>query len=425
MKRLAMIMLAATFSVPAVAQHDAHTPAPSEQNGPAKEAAAAVAQSDDDAPQEPSPPEQVVADPHAGHDVSHDVPPQQSADPHAGHDMAPGNPAAAPADPDAGHMMAAPAEPGGSAQEPGSEPDPHAGHAMPPKDAAEPHAGHDMTTAPETSPAADPHAGHDMAGAAAGALSPPAGAPPQEAFSGPEYAADLFYSPAQMAVSRSEMAREHGNLPAYRLTIDQLEARLGDGRDGYGWDAQFWYGRDIDKLWLRSEGGGEFGGSGAEVEFQALWSHAIDPWFDLQLGVRQDLQPGVDRTHLVAGIKGLAPYWFEVGGFAFVSTEGDVTLRFEGEYDLRLTQYLILQPRTELDLALQDIPELRTGSGLSAASIGARLRYELLPSSGPAVLAPYIGVQYERAFGDTADYHRSDGGATEGVSVLLGLRTWF
>lgn len=151
----------------------------------------------------------------------------------------------------------------------------------------------------------------------------------------------------------------------------------------------------------------------------------MDPWFDLQLGVRQDFGSGPDRTHLVAGIQGLAPYWFEVGATAFVSNKGDVSTRFEGEYDLRLTQALIFQPRVEFDLALQDSPEIRVGSGLSTAEIGARLRYEFFPSSGPAVIAPYVGIQYERAFGQTARYYRAAGDDVGGWSVLAGLRTWF
>jgi len=254
---------------------------------------------------------------------------------------------------------------------------------------------------------------------------PPAGPPPAQAFSGPEHGADLFYAEPAMAEAREVLLSEHGDIPAYRILLDQMEVRLEEGRDSYEWDAQAWYGGDIDKLWLKTEGHGEFGGDIESAEVQALWAHAVDPWFDLQLGVRQDIQPGTDRTYLVAGFQGLAPYWFEIEGAAFVSNKGDITLRFEGEYDLRLTQSLIFQPRTELDFALQDVPELDIGSGLSTASIGARLRYELFPSSGPAVIAPYVGIQYERAFGRTADYYRADGEAVGGVSVLIGLRTWF
>ncbi len=205
-----------------------------------------------------------------------------------------------------------------------------------------------------------------------------------------------------------------------KVLIDQLEAKLRNGRDGYAWDAQAWYGGDIDKLWLKTEGEGAFGEAVEGAEVQALWSHAIDPWFDLQLGARHDFRPDPERTHLVVGVQGLAPYWFEVDAAAFVSNKGDVTARLEAEYDLRITQKFILQPRMELDLSLQDVPEIGIGSGLSSGEFGARLRYEIRPE-----FAPYVGLEYERAFGDTADFRRAAGEKAGGLSLLVGLRTWF
>jgi copper resistance protein B len=261
--------------------------------------------------------------------------------------------------------------------------------------------------------------------AAGAAPLPPATPPPPAAFSGPDNAAEAFYRQAQMAEARGDMIREHGGIKTYRFLIDQLEARIGKGRNGYAWDAEAWYGGDINKLWLTTEGEGEFGGSVEAAEVQALWSRAVDPWFDVQLGVRQDFQSGPDRSYLVAGVQGLAPYWFEVEAMAFVSNKGEVSARFEGEYDLRLTRSLIFQPMVEFNLALQDSPEIRVGSGLSTAELGARLRSELFPKAGPASIAPYIGVQYERAIGDTARYYRASGEDAGGWKFLVGLRTWF
>lgn len=223
-----------------------------------------------------------------------------------------------------------------------------------------------------------------------------------------------------MAQAREELRKEHGALTTYKVLVDQLEAKTGSGRDGYSWDGQAWYGGDINKLWLKTEGEGEFGRAPEDAEVQALWSRAIDPWFDLQAGVRYDFRPDPERAYLVLGIQGLAPYWFEVDGAAFVSDRGDASARFEGEYDLRLTQKLILQPRLEFDLALQDVPEIGIGSGLSTAELGARLRYEVRPE-----FAPYVGIEYERAFGDTADFRRTAGEEAGGWSFLVGLRTWF
>jgi copper resistance protein B len=108
-------------------------------------------------------------------------------------------------------------------------------------------------------------------------------------------------------------------MKTYQVLIDQLEAKFRNGRDGYAWDAQASHGGDINKLWLKTEGEGAFGEAVEGAEVQALWSRAIDPWFDLQLGVRHDFRPDPERTHLVVGVQGLAPYWFEVDTAAFVS----------------------------------------------------------------------------------------------------------
>ena len=266
------------------------------------------------------------------------------------------------------------------------------------------------------------HTGHD---AGAAEPLPPLAPPPPEAFGGPAHAQDQVYDPQAAARSREDMRREHGGMSASRFLIDQVELGIRDGRESYAWDGQFWFGGDIDKLWISTEGEGELGGGGEHAEVQLLWSRAVDPWFDLQIGVRHDVRPEPGRTHLVLGVQGLAPYWFELDGALFLSTEGDITARFEAEYDLRLTQHLILQPRAEIDLSLQDVEELGIGAGLSTAELGVRLRYEIRPEAGPAVIAPYVGLQYQRAFGGTGDFRRAGGEDEGGWSLLVGVRTWF
>ena len=256
-----------------------------------------------------------------------------------------------------------------------------------------------------------------MGQAAAG---PPVAPPPAAAFSGPKHAADAFYGEAASARAREQLRDEHGNIVTTKVLIDQLEIGMRNGRDGYAWDAQGWYGGDINKLWIKSEGEGSFGESPEQAEIQALYSRAINPWFNLQGGVRYDLQPNPERAHLVLGIQGLAPYWFEVDGALFLSNKGDLTARFEAEYDQRITQKLILQPRAELNLAAQNVPELGIGAGLSTAEAGLRLRYEIVPE-----FAPYIGVEYERAFGRTRRFLREEGDKAGGWSLLTGVRMWF
>jgi copper resistance protein B len=342
-------------------------------------------------PAVPAEPQVGQADPHAGHD----------ADPHAGHG----------ADPQEGHAA-----------------DPHAGHHHPEPD---PHAGHDHHQEPDPHAAHrhDEHDGHDGPGAEMrNPPRPPIAQPPPDAFGGPAHAADAVFGAETMAPVRDHIRREHGGMPHHMFLIDRAEARFGPHR-GYAWEGHFWWGGDIDKLWLKSKGEGEFDGVIEHAEVQALWSRAIDPWFDLQLGLRHDFRAGPQtshqvaaeqRTHAVLGVRGLAPYWFEVEGMLFLSTKGELTARFEAEYDLRITQRLVLQPSLELDFSLQDIPEIGVGAGLSTTEFGARLRYEIQPN-----LAPYVGLHFERAFGRTADFARQAGGKTEGLSFVAGIRTWF
>lgn len=283
--------------------------------------------------------------------------------------------------------------------------------------AVDPHAGHNMTATPSTTPVADPHAGHNMQPTAP---DPPSAAAPAAALGGPAHAADTVFPPDRMFDARGMLRNEHGSIRTHRVLIDQLEARIQGGRDGYAWDAQAWYGGAINRLWVKTEGEGTFGDSPEQVEVQALLSRTLDPWFNLQAGVRYDFRPDPERGYLVFGIQGLAPYWFEVDGAFFLSEKGDISARFEGEYDLRVTQRLILQPRVDLDFSLQDVPETRIGSGLSSAEVGLRLRYEFVPE-----FAPYVGVHYGRAFGDTSRFRRAAGEDVGGWSLLVGARTWF
>jgi copper resistance protein B len=308
------------------------------------------------------------------------------------------------------------------------QPDPHAGHDMgaaapaAPPATTDPHAGHDMKAMRPAAlaTASDPHAGRQMGGQADSTSEPLKAPPPAAAFEGPRHAADTAFDPSAMAASREQLRAEQGGMRTYKVLVDQLEMRIGEGRDGYRWDAEGWYGADIDKLWVKTEGEGGFSRKPEAVEVQALWSHAITPWFDAQAGVRYDFRPDPERTHLVLGLQGLAPYYFEVDGAAFLSDEGDVTARLEAEYDQLITQKLILQPRAEVSVSAQTIREIGVGSGFTNIEAGIRLRYEFTPE-----FAPYIGVEYERSLGETADFARDEGEDVGVLHFLVGIRTWF
>jgi copper resistance protein B len=255
------------------------------------------------------------------------------------------------------------------------------------------------------------HDGHNM-----GAMSPPAGKPPPPPS---DHAADTVFPPAEMAAAREMLRHEHGDIRWSKLMVETLEYRPGHGEDGYGWRARASFGGDVDRLVLKSEGEGE-GGDLERGEVQALYSHAIGPYFDLQAGVRQDFQSGPSRTFAAVGVDGLAPYGFELESALFLSNRGDLSARLEASTDLRLTQRLILEPRAEANLAAQDDRAAGVGSGLSELELGLRLRYAFRPE-----FAPYVGVNWSRTFGDTADFARADGRDVEQTRFVVGLRAWF
>ncbi|MDQ3126235.1 MAG: copper resistance protein B [Pseudomonadota bacterium] len=389
-----LILAASALSAQAQDPHAGHVM-------PATPAPARPATAPAPTPQTPAPP--AAQDPHAGH-VMPTVQTPPAADPHAGHDISTMSPAQA--DPHAGHDMSTPAP---------EQPDPHGGHdmsTMAPAQ-ADPHAGHDMSTMSMGPP--------DVPTSADNPGRPPEAPVPSAALRGPVHAADLVFGADAMAASRRTLVHENGDVRTSAVIIDRLEASFGDDGETYLWDVQGWSGGDINRFWWKSEGEGDFDGGLEETELQALYSRAITPFWDIQAGARQDFRPdGEDTTHLVLGLQGLAPYWWEVDAAAFLSMEGDLTARVEAEYDQRITQRLILQPRLEIDASASDIPELEIGSGLSSVEAGLRLRYEFRKE-----FALYVGVEWSRALGDTADYIEARGGEVEDIGLVVGLKAWF
>lgn len=335
-------------------------------------------------------------------------------------------------------MPASPAKkPPAKAAKPAPRPaaaDPHAAHTMPQAPAADPHAGHVMP-APAGAPGADPHAGHVM----------PPGSPPMDHAAMPgmakptdqpllsqievpktppppaptDHAADRFFDPAAMAAARTQLRREHGAMPTSKVMASLAEYQARKGADGYRWEGQAWFGGDIDRFVLKTEGEGTRGEGVEAAEAQALYSRAVGVYTDLQAGLRQDFEPR-GRTYATVGFETLLPYWFDVEGAAFLSTKGELLGRLEGSYDLRLTNRWILQPRAELNFAAQDTRATRTGSGLSNAELGLRLRYEVRRE-----FAPYIGVSWDRKVGRTADYARALGEGVVDKSIVFGVRGFF
>lgn len=260
-------------------------------------------------------------------------------------------------------------------------------------------------------------AGMDMPGSTAAPDDQPGNAQPPPVPT--DNIEDRYYDPARMEAARMHLSHM-GRYTTSAVLIDELEYRAVDGRDGYGWKAQGWYGNDYDRLAVTTEGEGTFGKAPERAETSLLWRHAVNPWFNLETGVRHDFRPDPERTYAVVGIEGLAPYQFEVEGQLLVSNKGDGHARLSASYDERITQKLILTPEAEANLAFQSVPEIGIGSGLERLEMGARLRYEFEPGFGP-----YLGVHWERKLGGSADYARMEGENASQLAAVIGLRAWF
>ncbi|WP_183138982.1 copper resistance protein B [Pseudomonas syringae group genomosp. 3] len=203
------------------------------------------------------------------------------------------------------------------------------------------------------------------------------------------------------------------------FVADKLEWQDANDGSALAWDLSGWIGGDIDRLLLRSEGE-RTNGKTEEAEVQALWGHAISSSWDVVAGARQDFKPGAPQTWAAFGLQGQAISDLDVQATAFIGEAGQTAARLEADYDLLLTNDLILQPTGELNFYGKNDPQRGNGSGLSTSELGLRLRYEITPQ-----FAPYVGVTWNRSYGKTADYAREDDEDVAEARLVVGLRLWF
>lgn len=231
----------------------------------------------------------------------------------------------------------------------------------------------------------------------------------------------LFAESADMAAARAALKAHHGAQLSSLLIAERLEYQTYSGDGELVWEGQGWYGSDQHKFWVKTEG--ELStdeGDLEEAEVQALYSRAVSPFWDLQAGLRHDITPNPSRSYLAVSLQGLAPYWFEMDAAMFLSNKGDVSVRLEAEYELRLLQRLILQPRLELNGALSDDAAIGSGSGLGTLAAELRLRYQVTRT-----FAPYLGVSWQRSFGATRDFSRANDERSSATAFVAGIRFWY
>lgn len=214
-------------------------------------------------------------------------------------------------------------------------------------------------------------------------------------------------------------AMEHAPAINHYVQFNRLEAWDAEHGSGQAWEGSAWIGGDLNRLWLRSEGERVDGRTEAS-DLEVMYGRSISPWWDVLVGVKQDFRPADSQTWAALGVQGMAPYKFEFAATAYLGESGHAAATVEVEYELLLTNRLMLQPLVELSFNAKDDPLRGIGSGLSKAEAGLRLRYEINRQ-----LAPYVGFVHERVFGGTADYHRAEGESIRDTRLVLGIRFWF
>lgn len=290
-----------------------------------------------------------------------------------------------------------------SAHVPATE-DEHAHHRQPAlAPADDPHAHH------QPAPQVDEHAAHRMPHSDSPTESERAHVPP----------APPSLVLGNMSTERMiELMQMEDDAAIGSINIDELEAFDSQDAHGVAWELQGWYGTDYNKLWIEAEGERVDGSTDMRVE--VLWDRIVSPWWSVQAGVRHDVQEGPSRTWAAFGVQGTAPYFVEIDATVYAAEEGRSALRFGASQEWLITQRLIIEPELELTGFGKADVENRIGSGLSELNIGLRMRYEFLRE-----LAPYLGVEWERKLGNTADLIRADDSDPSELRFVVGMRAWF
>lgn len=193
----------------------------------------------------------------------------------------------------------------------------------------------------------------------------------------------------------------------YGIQMDELELRHGDENEKrLVWNMDAFIGKDeIRFRWLSM---GEYDRKKTSfegLENQFVAQVPVSTFFDVKAGVRVDTPKGPDRWYGVVGLSGLAPQWIEVNADLFVNESGKASARLNAEYELLITNRLILTPSIDLNAAFSDDTKIEIKSGLTSAELGLRLGYDMVDR----LISPYVGIVYESSLGSTADLARREG----------------
>lgn len=234
--------------------------------------------------------------------------------------------------------------------------------------------------------------------------------------------APLLYSLSLVLASQVSLAVEPKNF--WGIQFEEFEYRYDDDSgDKLGvWDGDIFYGTDEYKFrWLTK---GEYEKETSDfstLENQFVIQAPISDFFDAKVGLRFDTPEGENRSYAVIGLAGLAPQWFEVDLNFYISEKGDTSADIDAEYELLLTNRLILTTSLAADIAFSNDVDIGSGSGLNSTELGLRLSYDVIDRS----FSPYIGVVQENLYGKTADLAEDESESTDELFFVLGAKITF
>lgn len=203
------------------------------------------------------------------------------------------------------------------------------------------------------------------------------------------------------------------------VEIDRLEIRDPGSDDGLYLEGEASIGRDAYEFIVKAEIEREHGLTD-ESEIQVLYSVPISTYWDMYAGIRKDFKPDPSRAWGVLAIDGLAPGFIEVDASVFLGESGRTALRIEAEHEIALTDYWTLTPEIEVYVSGQNDEVMEVGSGLSEIEASLLLSYEKHPK-----FVPYIGVNWTKVYGESADYAEEEGEDDSETVFVVGVSAAF
>ncbi|WP_201551693.1 MULTISPECIES: copper resistance protein B [Psychrobacter] len=209
-----------------------------------------------------------------------------------------------------------------------------------------------------------------------------------------------------------------GSLPLWGVSVETLGYQFENDQIDFEFDT--WYGTDSNRVTLRSEGSAQ---TNDDKEIDSLSSLAY--W--KPLGILWNGEAGIayntenDKSAIMAGIAGTAPYFVETDARAYLYTDGQVQLDLGAAYEWRLDQRWVVRPELELTAFSKDDTDNGITKGFNEFEAEVRLAYETFSRQ----LAPYVGFSYESALGDARDLRRQEDEDVDSNSLTAGVMFWF